>query len=272
MTLSPTSDADLLDAARAGDRSAVEALVTRHAPAVFRFAHRMCDNPADADEVAQDALIAAVRGLPGVRADAAVTTWLFAVTRSFCRKKHRRRVGAPRETLSIDDHDSASPSPEPDEAVAGHELGGAVEMAIRGLDEKQRAVLLLRDVEGLTAPEVAEVLGLEVATVKTRLHRARAAVRAAIEPRLEPAPQASCPEVVTRFSRFLEGDIGPEECERMHAHVEGCPACNAACASLKRSVAVCRAAGDSTPPEVLERVRASLAVVLGQPGNILRRR
>ena len=140
MSLSPaqTSDAALLDAARAGDRGAVEALVTRHAPAVFRFAHRMCDNPADADEVAQDALIAAVRGLPGVRADAAVTTWLFAVTRSFCRKKHRRRVGAPRETVSIEDHEGVGHAGVTDDiATLRLRAHDVAEFASRAIQDKQ---------------------------------------------------------------------------------------------------------------------------------------
>jgi RNA polymerase sigma-70 factor (ECF subfamily) len=263
-----STDSELLVAAQAGDRTAAEALLTRHLPAVLRFTHRMCSNPADAEDVAQDTLLAAYRGLGGFRGEGTVTTWLYAVARRTCARKHRRKRDAPERVESLDDHGDApeGESPGPDETAAGHELGAALELAIRELPVAWRSVLVLRDVEGLPANEVAEALGIEVGTVKTRLHRARAALRARLAPHLVPGapePLASCPEVVTRFSRYLEGEIGPAECERMHAHVDTCPSCNAACASLRRSVAVCRASASAPPPAVVQRVREALSIVVG---------
>lgn len=259
-----STDAELLDAARNGDPAAVEALLTRHAPMVLRFAHSMCDRPEDADEVAQDALITAARALREVRGER-VSSWFYTVTRSFCSKKRRRRKGQPVSTDALDAEVLRAPHAGPEDALADRELGDVLQQAIQELEPKQRAVLLLRDVEGLTAPEVAEALGIEVATVKTRLHRARAAVREKVAPRLgvQPKPSPSCPEVVERFSRYLEGDIGPRECERMQAHVDSCAACSAACQSLRQTISLCRVSPEPSP-EVVDRVRTALRVVLGK--------
>lgn len=259
-----SSDAELLESARTGDSAAVEALLVRHAPMVLRFAHTMCERPEDADEVAQDALLTAARAIREVRGDR-VSSWFYTVTRSFCSKKRRRRKGQPAVAEALDADVLRAPESGPEDALADRQLGDVLQEAIHELEPKQRAVLLLRDVEGLTAPEVAEALGIEVATVKTRLHRARAAVRAKVAPRLgvQPKPSPSCPEVVERFSRYLEGDIGPRECERMQAHVDGCAACSAACQSLRQTIAMCRVSPEPSP-EVVQRVRAALKVVLGK--------
>lgn len=257
------TDAELLAAVRAGSAEATAALLERHAGAVLRYARSLCRDAVEADDVAQEALITAARALPGLRADAALGPWLYAVTRSHCRRAQRRRSRAPFTADPAPEAQGGTPDPEG--IASGSELSAALELAIRGLEPKMREVVVLRDVEGLTAPEVAEALHLELATVKTRLHRGRAAVRARLAPLLAPSPerQASCPEVVERFSRYLEGEVGADECARMHDHVDQCPSCNAACASLRRTVALCRAAGATPPPDVQARVRAALAVVLG---------
>lgn len=139
---------------------------------------------------------------------------------------------------------------------------------------------MLRDVEGLTAPEVAEVLGVSVDAVKSRLHRARAEVRARMQPRLAEAERAaraptaeSCPDIVRLFSRYTEGEIGPEDCAAMQRHVASCARCGAACASIERALALCRAApqGD-VPRDVQERVREALRSVGAASVSAARRR
>lgn len=257
-------DAALLVRVRAHDHEAMAALLARHAGTVVRFARGMCPNPTDADDVAQEVLIAAARRLPSLASDRALRSWLYQVTRSFALK--RRRPGRSLPTTFVPDLDAGADTPstdDPERTVEGRELGGVLQAAIRGLDPRYREVLLLRDVEGLSAPEVAEVLGLRLDTVKTRLHRARAQVRERVAPALSPGPRTpSCPDVVDRFSRFLEGDIGPAECEVLHAHVEGCPVCNGACASLRRTVALCQTAGEEVTTDVSDRVKAALRVVV----------
>ncbi len=257
------ADPALLARAREGDDAAVEALLVRHAPRVLRFARSICRDSVLADDIAQDSLVTAARALKDVRADAALSSWFYAVVRSHCRRRNRRGKHAPTELLV--DVPLADHRPGPEALAADRELGVSLRGAIAVLDPKYRDVLLLRDVEGLTAPEVAEVLGLQVDTVKTRLHRARAAVRSRIEPQLERsrARTPACFDVVERFSRYLEGEIGAVECSTLHAHVEGCPSCNAACASLRRTLSACKAAGDEIPEDVEARVRLALATVVG---------
>ena len=105
--------------------------------------------------------------------------------------------------------------------------------------------MVLRDVEGLSASEVAKVLGLSVEAVKSRLHRARVAIREALAPAMgrapiAPPPGALCPDVLTLFSQHLEGEIDPSVCATMEAHLAQCHHCRDACESLKRTLALCR--------------------------------
>jgi RNA polymerase sigma-70 factor (ECF subfamily) len=271
-TIEPT-DGELFERVRAGDRAALELLLERHEPAVLRFGMQMCGDVEDARDVLQETLLAAARTAPEFRGDASVSSWLYAIARSFCIKKRRRRKDAPARVESLDAlaDGEAAVIPDagrgPDEALHDRRVGEALREAIAALDPGQREVLVLRDVEGLTAPEVAEVTGLKVEAVKSRLHRARLAVRERIAPLLglgpEPAavatepraPGAGCPDVLSLLSQHLEGDIGPSVCAQMEAHVAACPRCRHACDSLKRAVAICR----STPsPTVPTELRASI--------------
>lgn len=265
------SDQELLDQVRDGDREALAELVERHAPAVYRFAARMCRQPDDAKDVLQETLLSAARGLGEFRGDAALTTWFFAVARSFCIKHRRTSKFAPSETLSLEHSREASQVADrqlaPDEIVAGRELGRGLERAISALDAEQREVLLLRDVEGLSAQEVAEVVGASVGAVKSRLHRARAAVRAALEPGPvvpPPVPTAPtpCPDAVQLFSRHLEGEIGAAECRAMDEHLATCAHCAAVCESLKQTLKLCHAArSDALPSDVEMEVRRALGAI-----------
>lgn len=172
------TDFDLLVAARDGDRKALTALVERHQGRVYRFAMRTCGDPEDAREVLQETLLSMVRNLDGFRGDSSLSTWLYTVARNHCLQRHRTSKFAPQviESLEADPPDGTEADPEA--AAASREIESALQQAIAGLDERYGEVLVLRDVEGRTAPEVAEVLGLSASAVKSRLHRARMAVRA----------------------------------------------------------------------------------------------
>ncbi len=264
------ADEELLASIRAGDDAALGSLLARHAPAIYRFGVKMCRDPEDAKDVLQDTLLAAARGIREFRGASSLSTWLYTVARSFCIKKRRSSKFAPTETVSLDDCDGAAearaPGRPPDEAASDWELSAMLEAAIRALDPASREVLVLRDVEGLTAPEVAEVLGVSVDAVKSRLHRARAEVRANLEghpPTSKPGSQrpaaSGCPDVVALFSRFLEGEIGAADCEAMEAHVATCKRCNAACESLKRTLTLCRSESrGEVPSDVQALVRKAL--------------
>ncbi len=271
------TDLELLDAIRSSsssDRTALEALLERHEAEIWRFGLKMCASREDAKDVLQETMIAAARTAGDFRGDSSVPTWLYAIARSFCIKKRRRGKFAPAAHLSLDDDADAAGAiaaegAPPDEVAATREIGRELERAIDDLEASQREVLLLRDVEGLTAPEVGKVLGLRVDAVKSRLHRARVAVRERLAPLLEGAKAGAgrpsgaaggCPDIVPVFSRYVEGEIGLEECARMQEHVASCPRCSAACDSLKQTLTLCQRRGRAgrVPADVQALVRKAL--------------
>jgi RNA polymerase sigma-70 factor (ECF subfamily) len=266
------SDDQLVQAAQAGDRRALEALLDRHQRSVWRFGMKLCANPDDAQDVLQETLLAAVRTLPAFRGESAVSTWLYTIARSFCLKKQRQSKFAPEAMESLDagpvSEARAVPDQErgPEELVAGKQLGAVLEEAIDALAPAYREVLLLRDVEGLSAPETASVLGLSVEAVKSRLHRARMAVRERVAPALGilvGPPKPGCPDVLPILSRHIEGELRREDCAEMERHVAGCPRCTAACDSLRRVLAVCRASpAPAVPAQVQASVREAVARLL----------
>jgi RNA polymerase sigma-70 factor, ECF subfamily len=135
-----------------------------------------------------------------------------------------------------------------------------------------REVLVLRDVEGLSAAEVAEVLGVSVQAVKSRLHRARISVRAHVAPLLGIAPEGgdappgTCPDVLELFSRHLEDEISADACAEMERHLEACGRCRGTCESLKRTLALCRTSPSApVPPGVQESVRRAVRNFLAEP-------
>jgi len=271
----PKSETELVDAARVGDARALQELLERVSPLVFRYGMRMCGGrPEDAEDVLQDTLITLARTVGDFRGASSLSTWLYTIARSQCSRKRRKSRFAPRELESLHGEpgraavDRADDARGPDEELAGREVGRVLERAIDDLDPKYREVLILRDVEGLTAPEVAEVLGMRLEAVKTRLHRARAQVREAVVPWLGDASTADsaegCPDVIALWSRHIEGDIQPDTCAEMERHLESCPRCRGACDSLRRTLALCRALpGREVPVEIRESLRAAVRRAVG---------
>jgi RNA polymerase sigma-70 factor (ECF subfamily) len=273
------TDAELLAAARQGDTAALEALLVRYQPHLYRFGLRMCGNEEDAGEVAQESLISMARSLPGFRGDSSLSSWLYTIARRFCIRKRRRSKFAPAREESLDAPDSvathrlADPAPSPEQSAANRELQSALARAIDGLEPGQREVLILRDVEGLSAPEVAQVLRIRVDAVKSRLHRARLAVRRALVPVLntasdEPPRDSTCPDVLTLFSQHLEGDIDPGVCATMEVHLAQCGRCRGACDSLRRSLALCQQLSTAeVPASIAAAIRAAIQAFLARPGS-----
>ena len=271
------TDAELLTAVRSGSSEALEALLERHEARLYRFTRRLCRHREDAEDVLQESLLAAARGLSGFRGASSIGTWLYTIARSFCIKKRRRSVFAPVEVsletqASLAARGLADPARRPDEALEASRLEAALQAAIAALDRPYREVLLLRDVEGLSAAEVAEVTGLSVPAVKTRLHRARGRLRDALAPlmaaRGEAAASAfarSCPDVVRLFSRHLEADISARTCASMESHLTSCPRCQASCEGLKQVLRMCGTAPElEVPADLQDKVRrADHALVAG---------
>jgi RNA polymerase sigma-70 factor, ECF subfamily len=259
---------ELIARARAGDRAALDRLLEEVQPRVFSFGMKMCGDREEAKEVLQDTLLAVARSVRDFRGASSLSTWLYTIARSFCIK--RRRHPQPADSLDAAPELArrlTDPGLGPEEAVAGQQLERLLMGAVGELDPMYREVLVLRDGEGLTAPEVAEVLGLSVDAVKSRLHRARAQVRDRLMARLKAAPPprpAGCPDVAALLSQKLEGDISADLCAEMEQHLERCADCRAQCDSLQRTLALCRRAGSGpVPPDVQASVRAAIKSFLG---------
>lgn len=264
------TEKNLLTAAQAGDRDALQRLLATEAPRVARFAARMCRNPADAEEVAQETLIAAVRTLANFRGDSAMATWLYGIARSFCIKLRRRGRSVRQAEFSLDDPNLPSfrsptaDEPRADVRLADQQLGAAIEAAVANLAPIYREVLILRDMEGLSAAEVAQSLDLGQDAVKSRLHRARLSVRQSLAALLaeppEPEPSlGGCPNVLAMYSRHLEGDIQAETCAALEAHLQQCPRCQGRCDALRRTLLLCRTSpGPAVTPSTQQMVRTAL--------------
>lgn len=265
----PGDEPALLAAAVAGDGDALDALIARYQDRVYRFGRRLCGDPEAARDVTQETLATMAARLASFRGEASLSSWLFAIARSHCHKQRRPRAGAPPPggTVVFDEAlDLVDPSSDPAAATADRELGHALEVALAGLEDSHREVVLLRDVEGLSAAEVAAALGLSVMAVKSRLHRARVALRDALAAVLEPPASAAdgCPDIAHLWSRRTEGEVAALDCAAMERHLEACPRCRGTCAALRRTLALCQAAPAPVPPEVQAAVRAAVRSLAGR--------
>jgi RNA polymerase sigma-70 factor, ECF subfamily len=185
------NDAVLFERLRAGDPGSLEPLMTRFASRVFRVATRICASAADAEEIVQDVFLTVFQKAGSFDGRAALGTWIYriAVNASLNKRRGKRaEVEAPLEDLLPsfmgDGHRQgdrsfllADWSPLPDATLLSKEGREVIRTAVDRLPHHYRAVLLLRDVEELSGEEVAEILGESVASMKSRLHRARMALR-----------------------------------------------------------------------------------------------
>ena len=158
-----------------------------NADRMYRFARRLCREAEDAQDLVQETFLNAYRGLPQFRGDAQFSTWLYRIASRLCLAMRRRRKGEPEHELSIEEFIPTSDGElhlqipadglTPEQALANKQLRRALRQAIQELPAKYRLVLVLRDMEGLSAKEVGTVMGLNERAVKSRLHRARLFVR-----------------------------------------------------------------------------------------------
>jgi RNA polymerase sigma factor (sigma-70 family) len=161
----------LIAAARGGDVESITALVSGSHPHVRRFARSLCASPEDAEDAAQEALIILYRKIGTLRASGALASWMFRIVRNECLRRLRRDVPVPGLGTADLSTDSAE-----DEVLQRLEAG-RVAAAIAALPADQRRVLIMRDVQGYSGRMVAGALGLSLPAMKSRLHRARAAVQ-----------------------------------------------------------------------------------------------
>ncbi len=176
-------EAAVLARARGGDREAFGWLIERHQDRVFRLAAHLCKGDDDqAEELAQEAFLRALRGLAGFRGDAAFSTWMHRIVLNLHLNRESSLAGRARRRqfslgASRDDEgprlELPSPARRPDEMASDSELLARLRAAFHELDETRRVVVLLRDVEGRSYEEIAQLLDVPIGTVRSRLARAR---------------------------------------------------------------------------------------------------
>jgi RNA polymerase sigma factor, sigma-70 family len=175
------TDEQLVRKSQEDDERAFGELVSRYESKVYSLALKMLRNPEDAEDVLQDTFLRAYRGIKSFKGNSTFSTWIYRITANSALMRLRKRQ---LPTVSIDDADEreapiniADWAPGPVEQMLNQETQAAMTEAIEALPPEFRQVFVLRDIEELSNAEVAEILDLSVAAVKSRLHRARLKVR-----------------------------------------------------------------------------------------------
>jgi len=181
------NDFDLIQAINSGQTDKFHDLVKRYEHKLYNFSLRMCRNPSDAEDMIQDTFLNVFKYLKNFRYETKFKNWLYKVAASTCIKKRRKSKFAPDKELSLDEflpNDEAE-KPEhvpqwamlPLDKLLNEELSSVINNTIRALPKKYRLVIVLRDIEGFSTAETAQILNLSPPNVKVRLHRARLYLR-----------------------------------------------------------------------------------------------
>jgi RNA polymerase sigma-70 factor (ECF subfamily) len=181
------NDTQLVTSIQTGHNELFEKLVGRYERILYNFGLKICGLSDDAEDLVQETFLNVFKYLKNFRHETKFKNWLFRIATSVCVKKRRRSKFAPERELSLDEflpQDEADVEQEvpawaalPLEQLLNEELGHTLKQGILELPEKYRVVLVLRDVEGFSTEETAEILNLSPANVKVRLHRARLFLR-----------------------------------------------------------------------------------------------
>jgi len=193
------SDVELARALMSGSLEAFDRFVDRYHGKLFQYSYTVCGQREDAEEVAQETLMRVFESMDQLREPERLKAWVFRIAKNFCLMKRRKSVFAPEHELSLDElrpdiHgegdrrlELADWSALPEELAANAEIQGLLRSAIGSLPELYRQVFLLREIEGLSTEETAEILEVSTDVVKTRLHRARLGLRKSLDESLRGA-------------------------------------------------------------------------------------
>jgi RNA polymerase sigma-70 factor, ECF subfamily len=258
---------------------------------VFSFSMKMCGHREDAEDTMQEVLFRSLKHLSKLQEPNELAAWLYTVTRNRCHRIRRGHSDAVQKRVPLDE---LLPDDEelrllllkaengPEQVAINAEEHHLLHKAVVQIPTPLRLVLVLHDMEELTSEEVAEILGLQIGTVRVRLHRARLAVRKTMALLLkgvseqkpavaEPTPQRpkDCRELFANLSEYLDGRIEERTCEQMRAHIEQCPACVAFLRDLRAAVDRCRSLSVACDPDIAGRMRALMTQeylrLIGQP-------
>jgi RNA polymerase sigma-70 factor (ECF subfamily) len=181
----------LVQAAAAGDVKALDRLLMQAQEVAWRFSTSVCGRADDAEDAMQEALIKTYRYVAKIRDPEAFRPWLYRTVRNACLMGRRKKVGEPSRLQSLDDvlpgpegpvhPDVAHPGKDPEQLAENAKLRRRLRRALESLPAPYRAIVFLREMEGLSTREVSEVMGISEDNVKTRLHRARLQLQAALD-------------------------------------------------------------------------------------------
>lgn len=232
-------DHELIAGSARGDRAAFDRFVQRHVASVHRLARAFVADDADADDVVQESFLAAYRSAGTYRPDlGSARTWLFSIARNQARRVRRTtRERAPLRPLEDESLvslgvDAGWGAELPDVDFARGEQIEQLAHAFAALRAEDREVLILRDLEGLAGEQVASLLGLSVAAMKSRLHRARLRLLAALREEGGSVVEherdvggLTCSQVLERLGDYVDGEAAADDIARIETHLRGCSVC-----------------------------------------------
>ena len=279
---------------RTGDESSIDQALALLQSTVFSFSMRVCGHREDAEDTMQEVLLKSVPQLSKFDSPKALVVWLYKVAKNRCLMSRRKSKFAPTHDLSLEE---LMPDRKELEQLAGDgrvnpeafairsEQASRLREAVQKLPSQYRVVLVLRDMEGLTDDEVAEITGVRAGTVRVRLHRARLFVRKELmrewmgsnkkrgaahdhaSPELRPA---RCKAMFAELSDYLDEQLDDSLCQELERHMSGCAPCQAFVATLEATIERCRKSTTECPPAESAKLRAELMQKYQQVNAVLR--
>ena len=258
---------------RRGDDEALEQALILLQNTVFSFSMRVCGHRQDAEDTMQEVLVKSVPHLPKFENPKALVVWLYKVAKNRCLMSRRRSKFAPQQDLSLEElmpdrkelERLGADGINPEMFAIRSEQAGLLRQSIQRLPPQYRIVLVLRDMEGLTDEEVAEITGIRAGTVRVRLHRARLFVRKDLVKAWKPRPGGSvesvssrataiqqprparCKAMFAELSNYLDEQLDNSLCDELEEHLDGCGPCKAFLASLQVTIERCRRSPTECP-------------------------
>jgi RNA polymerase sigma-70 factor, ECF subfamily len=249
---------------RNGSASLDEALALLQ-QSVFSFSMHVCGRREDAEDTMQDVLLKSLPHLSKFESPKALVVWLYKVAKNRCLMSRRRSKFAPKQELSLEElmpdrkelETTIQLGVNPEDFAIRSQEARWLRESIQRLPPQYRIVLVLRDMEGLTDEEAAEITGLRAGAVRVRLHRARLFVRKELtrrrqgsSRRIRPVPSramataaprpARCKAMFAELSNYLDEQLDDSKCDELERHLDGCEPCKAFLSSLQATIDQCR--------------------------------
>jgi RNA polymerase sigma-70 factor (ECF subfamily) len=254
---------------KSDDRDALEKALSLLQQSVFSFSMRLCGQQQDAEDTMQEVLVKAIPYLHQFDNSGALAKWLYKVAKNRCLMSRRRSKFAPKQELSLEElmpereeleRLGASERVSPEDSAIRGEQNQRLREALRSLPPHYRIVLVLRDMEGFSDEEAAEITGLRPGTVRVRLHRARLFVRKELakikggggkersqDGARVPSRTRRCRRIFAGLSDYLDGELDEFSCEEIETHMNGCEPCKKFLRSLQAAIERCRQSQSDCP-------------------------